>query len=201
MGIRDLPEGCDNPADINEQEITRLLSEYQTDDREAVHKLIPLVYDRLRAMAEARFRHEAADHTLQPTALIHEVYLQLLDQQSLVFRSRGEFFAFAGAVMRNVLTKYARDRNAAKRGGGKVFAGHDEALDVAPEDGLDLDTILALDRALAQLAETFPRKCKIVQLRYFAGLTLDEVAEVMHLSKATVKREWQTARLWISRAM
>lgn len=181
--------------------LTTLIDIYSKGDKDALDDLVPLVYQRLKDMAVAMFSRESKNHTLQPTALINEVYLQLAKSHGMHFENRSQFFAFSAQIMRNVLTKYARERLALKRGGDKVVYSLNEDLDSAAERGMDPAGIIQVDRALKKFSKVFPRKCTVVQLRFFGGLTLDEVAEVMDISKATVKREWRSAKLWLSQEM
>jgi RNA polymerase sigma factor (TIGR02999 family) len=161
--------------------------------------LIPLVYDELRLLAERYLAHERVGHTLQPTALVNEVYLRMVDADSVDWRGRAHFLALAAAQIRHILVDHARKRSAAKRGGGmacRVTLG-----DIAEAPSADELDVLALHEALERLAARSPRQARVVELRYFAGLSVEETAEVMSLSKTTVKDEWSVARAWLHRAL
>jgi len=159
---------------------------------------MPLVYDELRRLAHHYLRQERADHTLQSTALVHEAYLRLAGQSPPQWQNRAHFFGIAAHVMRQILVEYARGRSAAKRGGNACRLTLDEALEL-PQP-VDVD-VLALDKALTELSEFDPQQSRIVELRFFAGLTIEDTSEVLGVSPATVKRDWVTARAWLYRAM
>lgn len=178
-------------------EVTRLLRDVQDGLDEAGDALIPLVYCDLRRMAARYLRGERVDHTLQPTALVHEAYLRLLRQQRLRWQDRSHFLGVAAQAMRRILVDHARRHHAAKRSGGRRVTLHDDAARVAP---VDLD-LVALDQALARLETHDPRAVRVLELRYFAGLCVEETAEVLAVSTATVKRDWQLARGWLRRAL
>jgi RNA polymerase sigma factor (TIGR02999 family) len=180
------------------QDVTGLLVRWRTGDREALDALTPLVYDELRRLAKSYLRRERPDHTLDGTALVHEAYMRLVDQRSVEWRNRNHFFALAAELIRRILVDHARARIAAKRGGANVKLSLDVAL--APADEKDLN-ILALDDALLALAKADPQQSRIVELRYFAGLTIEETADVMEISPATVKRDWTTAKAFLKREM
>lgn len=180
-----------------ETDVTRLLQGWRAGDREAAERLMERVYDELRRLARRRLSGERAGHTLQPTALVHEAYMKLAGQR-VDWRSRAHFFALAATAMRRILVSHARKRRAAKRGGGALTLTLDEGLAGGGERDLDL---LALDRALAGLAALDPRQARIVELRYFAGLTIEETAEAVGVSPATVKLDWQMARAWLHREL
>jgi RNA polymerase sigma factor (TIGR02999 family) len=174
--------------------ITRLLIEWNNGRNGALEDLLPLVYGELRRLAAQRLRRERPDHTLQPTALVHEAYLRLVDQRQVRWQNRAHFYGVAAHVMRRILVDRARARNADKRGAGwerVTLVG-----DRTPSESRDVD-VLALDDALKRLATLDPQQERIVELRYFGGLTLDETAEVIGISTATVKREWAIARAWL----
>jgi RNA polymerase sigma factor (TIGR02999 family) len=174
--------------------ITRLLIEWNNGRNGALEDLLPLVYGELRRLAAQRLRRERPDHTLQPTALVHEAYLRLVDQRQVRWQNRAHFYGVAAHVMRRILVDRARARNADKRGAGwerVTLVG-----DRTPSESRDVD-LLALDDALKRLATLDPQQERIVELRYFGGLTLDETAEVIGISTATVKREWAIARAWL----
>jgi RNA polymerase sigma factor (TIGR02999 family) len=180
------------------QDVTGLLVRWRTGDREALDALTPLVYDELRRLAKSYLRRERPDHTLDGTALVHEAYMRLVDQRNVEWRNRNHFFALAAELIRRILVDHARARIAAKRGGSNVKLSLDEAL--APADEKDLN-ILALDDALLALGKADPQQSRIVELRYFAGLTIEETADVMEISPATVKRDWTTAKAFLKREM
>ena len=170
--------------------ITRLLNAWSGGEKGALEELVPYVYGELRGLAAAYLRRERPDHTLQPTALVHEAYLRLIDQTHIEIDSRAHFFAIAARLIREILVNHARRHKAAKRGhGNKVTL---ELAEVSvPEPEVDL---LALNEALEKLAALDPRQCRVVELRFFGGLTEEEIAGVLGVSPITVKREWRTAR-------
>lgn len=183
-------------------EITRLLADWSDGDPEALGRLMPLVFDELRQLARSHFRRESEGHTLQPTALVNEVYVRLVGQRQVQWDNRSQFFAFAAMLMRRILVDHAKARRAAKRGGGVQKLPLEEALVVPAGAGAGADVdVVALDEALTALAQLDPRQARIVELRFFFGLTQEEVAEVLELSLTTVKREWRTARLWLYQQM
>lgn len=171
-------------------EATLLLLSWSRGDKTALDRLMPLVYRELRRLAASYLRRERGGHTLQTTALVHEAYLKLVDQSRVDVHSRSQFFAIAANLMRQILINYAERHRAAKRGGGNKVA-LEEAVALVGQPQLDL---LALDQALNKLAEIDPRQSRIVELKFFGGLTEEEVAEVVGVSKITVQREWRTAR-------
>ena len=174
--------------------MTELLLEWEAGDAEALDRLLPLVYDDLHRRAASSFRRERPGHTLQPTALVNEVFLRLVDQRRVEWKSRAHFFGVAAQAMRRVLVDHARRRSAAKRGDDAVVLSFDEEL--VPGLAPDLD-LLALDQALDALAELDRRQSRIVELRFFGGLTIDETAAALGVSPATVKNDWQMARAWL----
>lgn len=176
------------------QDVTQLLAAWRQGDQSALNKLMPLVYRDLRRLAQHHFRQERKDHTLQATALIHETYLRLIDQSQVNWKDRAHFFGIASHLMREILVDYARKRKAAKRGGGAKELNLDEAVFVSPEQDPDL---AILDDALQRLEEIDPEQSKIVELRFFGGLTIEETAHALNCSVATVKRKWQLARIWL----
>jgi len=178
--------------------VTQLLLAWGTGDRDALEDLIPVVYGELRRIAGRYLRHERLDHTLQPTALVHEAYLKLIDQKHADWQNRAQFFGVASQMMRRILIDHARAGNMAKRSGHWVRVTLDEGA--AELRGPDVE-ILDLDRALIRLGEFDPRKSQIAELRFFGGLSLAEVAHVLAISVATVERDWQTARAWLYAAM
>ncbi len=177
-------------------QVTELLVAWRRGDERAAERLIPLVYGELRARAAGALRRERRAHTLTPTALVHEAYLRLMDGRPPEVESRKHFLAIAARVMRRVLVDHARARNAAKRNQGKEALSLDEALTIGDGRG---PALLRLDDALQALAAFDPAKARLVELRYFAGLTIEETADVLDTSPATVKREWALARAWLHR--
>jgi RNA polymerase sigma factor (TIGR02999 family) len=176
--------------------VTQLLANWQAGDDDALRSVLPLVYEELRRAAHRYLRKERPGHTLQSTALVHEAYLRLEKQGTAHFQNREQFLAICALLMRQVLVEYARNRNAAKRDGGLRLSLSD---DLAAKTR-DLD-VVALDDALNELARLDPQQSRIVVLRYFAGLSIEETAQAMGISPATVKRHWQTARLWLHREL
>jgi RNA polymerase sigma factor (TIGR02999 family) len=182
----------------NPQNVTVLLAKWGQGDREALDELTPLVYNELRKLAKSYLRREKVGHTLEGTALVHEAYLRLIDQREVHWRNRNHFFALAAELIRRILVDHARARIAAKRGGNNVKLSLDEAM--TPVDEKDLD-LLALNDALDALARTDTQQSRIVELRYFAGLTIEETADVLQISTATVKRDWVMAKAFLKREM
>lgn len=180
------------------QEITRLLAEYEAGDREALERLLPLVYDELRRLAAHYLRGERPGHTLQPTALVHEAWFKLVDQRDVRWQNRAHFLGVAAQQMRRILVDHARGHNRHKRGGDQVRLPLDDARDVPEERDVDL---VRLDDALRDLAAIDPQQSRVVELRYFGGLTIEETAEAIGVSPATVKRDWAMARAWLHRAL
>lgn len=178
--------------------VTNLLARWRGGDAAAREALVPLVYDELRRIARRCLAGQKTNHTLQPTALVHEAYLRLAGHDSVSWQNRAHFFAVATQMMRQILVDHARRRAAAKRGGGAVTIALDE--EVASKSSVVLD-LIALDDAMRQLAELDPRQSQIVELRFFGGLSIEETAHVVDISPATAKREWATARLWLHQAM
>lgn len=179
------------------RDVTQLLLDWSRGDEASLEELLPLVYDELRQLAHAQMRRERQGHTLQTTAVVHEAYLRLVDQRRVSFRGRAHFFGAAARVMRRLLVDHARRRLAEKRGGG-AKAALNEAFAMAPSRATEL---VALDDALADLERLDSRQCRIVELRYFAGLTLEETAAATGVSPTTVKREWSVARAWLHRQL
>lgn len=177
-------------------EVTQLLLNWSEGDEQALDALMPVVFDELRRIASSYFDRERVDHTLQPTALVNEVYLRLIDRRKVHWKNRAHFFGFAAQMMRRILVDHARRHRAAKRGDGIPALSFEEALGVPDQDQPDL---VALDEALTELAKIDARQSRIVELKYFAGLTIEEIAEVVKTSPTTVKREWRLARLWLFR--
>ena len=175
-------------------DVTALLSAWRNGNRAALDTLVPLVYDELHRMAHHRLRAERIDHPLQTTALVHEAYLRLVDVTRLSVDSRTHFFALAARLMRQVLVDHARRERADKRGGGVPLLGLDRDAPAAARDVVD---VLVLDEALEQLERVEPRLCRVVELKYFGGLTIDEVAAALEISPVTVERDWAMARAWL----
>ncbi|HEY7545425.1 MAG TPA: sigma-70 family RNA polymerase sigma factor [Blastocatellia bacterium] len=178
--------------------ITLLLRRWTDGDKSAADELMPLVYDELRRIAVAYFNRERRNTTLEPTALVHEAYLRLVDQEQMQFQCRAQFFALAARLMRNILVDRARERDALKRGGDhyRVSLSKVDRLSVEP----DVD-LISLDDAMNELAELNERHSQIVELRFFGGLTIEETAEALGISHATVEREWRFARAWLHRRL
>lgn len=190
-----LPSPETPPSDV-----TQLLVAWGAGDVSAAERLVPAVYAELRRQAARAMRREG-EHTLQTTALVHEAYLRLVDQRRVVWRSRAHFFGVAAQLMRRILVDYARGRHAAKRGGGlqRLTLADEDAATAAPvDDGAD---VIALHEALERLAVIDPTQARLVELRYFGGLNIEETAEALDVSPATVKREWAIARAWLRREL
>jgi RNA polymerase sigma-70 factor (ECF subfamily) len=179
--------------------VTRLLNEWRGGSRPALDRLMPLVYAELRMIAARHFARETPGHTLQSTALVHEAYLKLVGQQRTDWQNRAQFFGIAAQIMRRILVDHARRQHRDKRGGPLPTLSLDEAV-AASEPAAVVDMI-GLDMALTGLAEVDPRAARIVELRYFSGLSIEETAEVLGVSAGTVKREWSTARAWLYREL
>jgi RNA polymerase sigma factor (TIGR02999 family) len=175
-------------------EITRVLAQLKEGNKDAASDLVPLVYPQLRNLAAYYMRRERRDHTLQATGLVHEAFIRLLKQESLAWEDRNHFFGVAAGLMRRILVDYARAHRAGKRGGAAEELPLDEALAFARTRSGEL---IALDDALNQLTEMDPRQGKIVELRFFVGLSEEEIAEVLDISVRTVKRDWAAARAWL----
>ena len=182
-----------NPEAAARERIAGLLAEWANRDPAAREQLVPIVYEELRRLAHHYMRGERANHTLQTTALVNEVYLRLVGIDTLQWRDRAHFFAMTATLMRRVLVDYARQRGREKRGGGVSVTSLDENA-VAPQASVD---IIALDEALGRLAEVDAQQSRVVELRFFAGLSVEETAEALDISPATVKRDWATAKLWL----
>ena len=178
-------------------DVTGLLKAWSRGDPDAGERLVPLVYDELKRQAARHLRRERRDHTLRPTALVHEVYLRLVGQDRVAWKSRAQFFGVAAQVMRRILVDHARRRAADKRAGGWRRVALDEELP-APTRDVDL---VQLERALQELSALDPEKVRMVELRFFAGLSLEETAEVLEVSPSTVTREWRLARAWLFRRL
>src|SRR5947208_14269093 len=179
-------------------DVTALLAGWSRGDRTALDQLLPLVYGELRRIAARQLRKERVGHTLQPTALVHEVYLRLVDQRQVDWQNRAHFFGVAAQVMRRILVDHARRHGASKRGDGVRCVSIDEARDVAASNEVP---ILALDHALDRLEKLDSELAKIVELCAFGGLTIEEAAHVLSVSPSTAKRDWRTARAWLHREL
>ncbi len=179
-------------------DVTQLLCRWGAGDDEALERLLPAVYHELRPLAHARLRAQNPNQTLQTTALVHEAYVRLVDARQVPWQNRTHFFALCAQAMRHILVDAARARGSLKRGGGAARVVFDEGLAVSPEPDVDL---LALDEALTQLAKDDPRKGRVVELRYFGGLSVEETAEVLQVSAQTVMRDWNLAKLWLARTL
>ena len=175
-------------------EVTRLLLDWSNGDKTALDKLMPLIYDELRRLAHRYMSRERAGHTMQTTALVNEAYVRLINRKNVHWQDRAHFFAIAAELMRTILVDHARSHATAKRGGGARKFSLDEALVVSQERAAQ---VVALDEALTTLAEVDSKQSRIVELRFFGGLTIEETAEVLQLSPATIKREWNTAKAWL----
>jgi RNA polymerase sigma factor (TIGR02999 family) len=176
--------------------VTELLQGWRAGDREALDALLPLVYAELRRLAHHHLRNERPDHTLQSTALVHEAYFRLVGQDFPQWEGRAHFFAIAAQLMRQILVDYARRHRASKRGSGACMLTLEDAVALPRRKDVD---VVALDDALNTLAEIDPRQSRVVELRFFAGLSLEEISEVMGIATATVQRDWTAARAWLHR--
>lgn len=184
---------------LRDTEVTGLLLRWSEGDADALQRLLPLVYDECRHIAARQLRGERREHTLSPTALVHELYLRLVDQRRTTWKNRAQFFGVAAQLMRRILVDYARGRHAQKRDSSRMLVSLDAAPGV-PDESRIAD-VLALDEALVRLAERDPDQERIVELRFFAGLTVEETAVVLRRSPRTVKREWQLAKAWLFREL
>lgn len=179
---------------MSPQEVTQLLADWGRGDKSALDKLFPLVHDELRRIARRQMSHERAGHTLQATALVNEAYLKLAGQQGFEWHNRAHFYAVCAQVMRHILIDHARAHARDKRGSGAIQVSLDQATVIVEEQA---DKYLALDQALRFLESVDPQKGRIVELRYFGGLSVEETAEVLDISPRTVRREWQRSRAWL----
>src|SRR5438128_1608283 len=180
------------------KQISQLLVAWGNGDQGALQELMPLVYRELRRLAHGCLGHERQDHTLQTTALVHEAYLRLVDQQEASWKNRAQFLAVAAQMMRRILVDYARARQYGKRGGGAQHVQLDEAMVVSSDRAAE---VVALDEVLMRLAEVDPRKGQVVELRFFGGLSIEETAEILGVSPGTVMRDWTLAKAWLQREM
>jgi RNA polymerase sigma-70 factor (ECF subfamily) len=181
---------------LSQNQVTQLLLDWGNGDKAALDKLVPVVYQELRRLAAYYMRRERPGHTLQTSALVNEAYMRLVDYSQMRWQSRAHFFAVAAQAMRRILVEHARKRHFAKRGGGAVKVSFDEAAIVSQEQASEL---VALDDALTSLEAMDQRKARIVELRYIGGLNIEETAEVLAISPATVQREWRAAKAWLYR--
>jgi len=179
-------------------DVTQALADLSAGDPAALDRLLPAVYGQLHQIAQRELRRERPDHTLTPTALVHEAYLKLVQLDRVSWQDRSHFFAASAGSMRRILISYARQRRAAKRGGGAVAVGLGDVVLAAAERP---DDLLALDEALTRLEALSERQARVVELRYFAGMEVEEVATALGLSPATVKRDWVAARAWLNREL
>lgn len=179
-------------------QVTVLLNRISGGDRSAPEELLPLVYNELRKLAQGYMEGERKDHTLQATALVHEAYVRLVDWKNVSWQNRAHFFALAAQVMRRILVDHARERQAQKRGGGLTKLSLEDAISFPQQKEIDL---VALDDALKQLSQLDPMQSGIVELRFFGGLTIEETAEALGKSPATVKREWTLAKAWLHKTI
>jgi RNA polymerase sigma-70 factor (ECF subfamily) len=182
----------------SDADITALLVDWNNGDKSAIERLLPLVERELHRLAHSYMRREDPDHTLQTTALINETYLRLIDQRRVQWQNRAHFFGIAAQIMRRILLNYARDQNRMKRGGREIHVSLSEALVMPTEKDGEL---IALNDALTKLEAIDERKGKVVELRFFGGLTVPEVAEVLKVSEITVMRDWKFAKAWLLREM
>ena len=189
---------CGGDVGAVRQQVTLLLNKLGDGDQNAAAQLVPLVYEELRRMASQCLRHERPGHTLQATALVHEAYLKLAGQRDAKWQNRAHFFAVASQLMRRILVDYARAQQRSKRGGKQQRVSLDDSLLVSADR---TDELLAINEMLARLEAMDPRQGRIVELRYFGGLTIDETAEVLHVSSKTVLREWNLAKAWLYGAL
>jgi RNA polymerase sigma-70 factor, ECF subfamily len=180
------------------KDVTLLLQRMDAGDNAAADQLVPLLYQELRRMAGAYLRHERPDHTLQPTALVNEAYLKLVDQKNVQWQNRSHFFGVASQLMRRILVDYARGHQAAKRGGGAGKLSLDEAMIASPQNA---GSVLALDETLSRLSEVDPQLVRVVEMRVFGGLSIEETSAALGVSPATVKRNWSMAKAWLTREM
>jgi RNA polymerase sigma-70 factor, ECF subfamily len=178
--------------------VTDLLLDWSRGERAALDRLLPLVQRSLHDIARGHLRYERPDHSLEPSALVNELYLRLIDQRQVSWRDRAHFFGVAAQIMRNILVDHARRRQSEKRGGGMQRVTLDATVAAQEQEAVD---VIVLDDALQRLEAIFPQQGRIVELRYFAGMTIEETAEAMRTSPATVKREWALAKAWLRRSM
>jgi RNA polymerase sigma factor (TIGR02999 family) len=183
-------------ADVPSHDVTRLLAKWKDGDEAALQQLLPIVHDQLRGLARRQMAAERPGHTLQPTALVNEAYLRLVNLKQMQWQDRAHFFAMAARLMRRILVDFARSRGYQKRGGGAKQVSFTHALAVAGGQPVD---VVALDDALEALARVDERKSQVVEMRFFGGLSVEETAEVLNVSRETVKRDWKFAKMWLLR--
>jgi RNA polymerase sigma factor (TIGR02999 family) len=188
----------DSPEALSQVQVTQLLKAWGEGDEGALERLAPVVENELHRIAHRCMARERSGHTLQTTALVNEVYLRLVDVQSLNWQDRAHFFAMSARMMRRILTDFARARNYQKRGAGALQVSLDEGLMVTPEKDAD---IMALDAALTQFSALYPRQAQVVELRFFGGLEVQEIAEALKVSPVTVKRDWRFAKAWLLKSL
>jgi RNA polymerase sigma factor (TIGR02999 family) len=181
-------------SDAPSNSVTKLLVNWSNGDKAALDEMLPLVYQELRRIAVNRLNRERTNHTLQPTALVNEAYIRLIDQKNVSWQNRAQFFGLAAEMMRRILVNHALHRQAAKRGGGALRVSLEVAVNSFEQKDVNL---VALDDALKSLAAIDPRKSQIVELKFFGGLTVEEIAEVFHVSSDTIERDWKMARAWL----
>ncbi len=184
--------------DASSNEITQLLLNWSNGDQAAVNELLPLVYDELRRLARTYLRRERANHSLQPTSLVHEAYLRMISQPKVSWENRAQFFGLAATLMRNILVDHARRRQAVKRGGDEIMLSLGQADRFGKQSDVNL---LALDDALKSLMHQSPEHAKVIELRYFGGLTIEETALVMSVSHSTIERDWTFAKAWLKKEL
>lgn len=184
--------------DQSTSEVTQVLRRISKGEREAVEQLVPMIYDEFRALAGSYLRRESPGHTLQPTALVNEAFLKLVDQKNVDWQGRSHFFAVGAQAMRRILVDHARGKSREKRGGDRQKISLNEEITLSPQRDEDL---LAVDEALVKLSKIDPRQARIVELRFFGGMTVQEVAEVLGVSKRTVEAEWTMVRAWLRREL
>jgi len=177
-------------------EVTQLLLDWSNGNQAALDKLAPLVYEELHRLAHQHMKRERQDHTLQTSALVNEAYLRLINQRDVHWQNRAHFFSIASRLMRRILVDHARSHHYAKRGGGAVQVSLDEAALISQDRAAEL---IALDEALTSLAAIDERKCQVVEMRFFGGMSVEETAEMLNVSPITVKRDWSTAKAWLYR--
>ena len=197
-GFSAVQVGLKVPRMSDAHSVTQLLEQWNHGDREALDKLMPLIYEELRKMAKRYMSQQNPGHTLQTTALIHEAYLRMVKQKEKHFENRAHFFGVAAQAMRHILVDYARTRHTAKRGGGVRPVSLEEAALVTPERAAEL---VAFDEALKELEKLSKRQSRVVELRYFGGLSVEETATVLEVSPETVMRDWTMAKTWLHRAL
>ena len=185
-------------ADVPSHDVTRLLARWTDGDEAALEQLVPIVHEELRRLARRQMAGERPGHTLQPTALVNEAYLRLVNLKQMQWQNRAHFFAMGARLMRRILVDFARSRGYQKRGGGAQRVSFTQALAVAEAPSTD---VVKLDDALEALARVDARKSRVVELRFFGGLSVDETAEVLQVSRETVKRDWTFAKLWLLRQL